>query len=83
MPSQFRNGEDNEWCNEVVAWEEGSPQATAVSRGTQLCGGRLAAAEDRRGDYLPAVYTHRDSGVWPRAQPTSDADAVALLRRAL
>ena len=79
MPSQFRNGGDNEWCNEVVAWEEVGSQATAASR----CGGYLAAAEARRGDYLPAVYTRRDSSVWPRAQPTADADAIALLGRAL
>ena len=79
MPCQFWNGGDNEWCNEVVAWEEVGAQATAVSRGAQLCSGPLAAAEDRRGDQLSAVYTCRDSSLWSRAQPTADADAIASL----
>jgi hypothetical protein len=83
VPCQFRNGGDNEWFNEVVAWREVGAQATAASRGVQLCVRHLAAAEARRGDQLPAVYTCRNSSLWSTAQPTADADAVALLGRAL
>src|SRR5712691_3435488 len=78
-PSQVENGGNNGRPNDMVVWEEDGPQATAASRGAQLCGGHLVAS----GDHRDVACPRRDSNVWPRVQPTANANAVALPGRAL